>query len=156
MPLKNKFSLHDRMDEVERLVSEFEQRLLEAHRTPGPRGENGSQGHPGPQGMRGEAGRDGKDSTIAGPPGNPGRDGQNGRDGADSIACEARVGQIETSITELRAVVESLRNELAAAQGRVEAVVNQIAGHNQALHQEYHALLMQGAKEHIERQRAKR
>ena len=56
---------------------------------------------------------------------------------------------------ELNAVVESLRNELAAVNGKFEVFVNQIAAHNKALRQAYHETLMKGAKEHIERQRAK-
>jgi len=150
------YTIHGRMERLEKLVGEFSALLAAAGKTPGPRGDDGAQGPPG-ESIRGARGADGRDGApgrdavgVAGPQGRP------GVDGADSIAAEPRVAQIETAIRELNATVEMMRNELAAAQGRVEAVVDQIAGHNKALRQEYHELLMRQAKENVERFRRQR
>jgi hypothetical protein len=156
MAIVTKYSVAQRLSEIEKeyrsLRAEFETFQPKA----GPAGRDGVSivGPAGPRGEKGDTGATGapgRDAVgIAGPAGRP------GRDGADSIACEARVGNIETAIRELNTVVDGLRSELAAVNGRFEAHVTTIAGHNQDLRQKYHELLMRQAKENVERFRRQR
>jgi hypothetical protein len=120
--IKTKYSVHDRLDEIEQETKALRVDLDNKHMKPGPAGQS-IRGEKGDSivGPAGRDGRDGKDSTVPGPvsrvpgPAGPKGVGERGPAGPDSAAvlesALAQISKIRDEFADLKLVVNAIHEQ---------------------------------------------
>ncbi len=108
--IKTKYTIHDRLDEIEKEVKALRFDLEQKHMRPGPQGDSirGEKGDT----VVGPAGRDGKNGVDAvGLPGTNGVNGRNGIDGLPGPDTIAVLAEARSEIATIRSQFASLKQD---------------------------------------------